>query len=290
MTTGLPFLESHDTLVVMTEFALFASQDGSLAYRDAGPRDGAVLVLLHSGFVDSTQYDNLVPLLTALGYRVITPDARGHGRSDNATRPFRQADDVADLLRHLGLRQVVLVGVSMGAMTAIDTALEHPELVRALVVSGRGIGDWDRTDPWAVELNAAQWGALAAGDLNGWADAFVGWIAGPDRSLDDIDPELVTHVREMGIHTILKHTPDEPDHSVPVADVDSRVKELTLPVLAIDGAADAPGLHATVTALLDAVPNGRRVRLDGVGHYVTMEAPEEVTRLIADFVRELDPA
>jgi pimeloyl-ACP methyl ester carboxylesterase len=240
--------------------------------------------------VDSTQYDNLVPGLAALGHRVITFDARGHGRSDNATRPFRHTDDLADLLRHLGLRQVVLVGVSMGAMTALDTALEHPELVRALVISGRGIGDWDRTDPWAAELNAAQWGALAGGDLDGWADGFVRWIAGPDRSLDEIAPELVAHVREMGVRTILKHSADEPDHSVPVADVDSRAKELSLPILAIDGAADVPGFLATVTALLDAVPNGRRVGLDGVGHYITMEAPEEVTRLIADFVRELDPA
>ncbi|WP_042386671.1 alpha/beta fold hydrolase [Streptacidiphilus melanogenes] len=274
----------------MTEFAFFASQDGSLAYRDVGPRDGAVLVLLHSGFVDSTQFDNLVPRLVELGCRVVAPDARGHGRSDNASRPFRQTDDLADLLRHLGLRQVVLVGVSMGAMIAVDTALEHPELVRALVISGRGIGDTDRTDPWAAEVGTAMWGALASGDLDGWLDGFLKWIPGPDRSLADIDPELVGQVREMGLRTMLKHTADEPDHSVPVGDVETRVKDLTLPILAVDGAADVPGHLATVTALLDAVPNGRRVLLDGVGHYTSMEAPAEFTRVLDAFVRELDQA
>lgn len=128
-------------------FETFQSTDGLLTYRDEGPRDGEALVLLHSVFADSTQFDTLIPGLTALGYRVIAPDARGHGRSANAAKPFRQADDLADLLRNLGLRQVVLVGVSMGGMIGVDTAVEHPELVRALVVSGRGLGEPDLTDP-----------------------------------------------------------------------------------------------------------------------------------------------
>ncbi|MEY9878389.1 pimeloyl-ACP methyl ester carboxylesterase [Streptacidiphilus sp. MAP12-33] len=274
----------------MTEIAFFESQDGPLAYRDAGPRDGAVLVLLHTGFTDGRQFGNLTPGLVALGYRVIAPDTRGHGQSANATRPFRQSDDLADLLRHLGVRQAVLVGVSMGAMIAIDTALEHPGLVRALVVSGRGIGDEDWTDPWAAKFHQAQYAALAAGDLEGWADSWTGWIAGPDRSLDDVDPEIVRQVRAMGLHTMRKHTPDEPNHVVPVHDVADRVKALTLPVLAVNGAADVPGHLATVDAFVAAVPGARTVLLEGVGHYTTMEAPAEFTRHLADFVRDLDGA
>jgi pimeloyl-ACP methyl ester carboxylesterase len=274
----------------MTELAYFASQDGSLAYRDVGPRDGEALVLLHTGFVDSTQFDNLIPGLTALGYRVIAPDARGHGQSANATRAFRQTDDLADLLAHLGLRQVVLAGVSMGAMIAIDTALEHPELVRALVVSGRGVGDADLTDPWAARLHEAQFTALAAGDLKAWTDAFVQWAAGPDRDLADVDPAIVGWLREASLRTLLKHTPDEPNHAVPVRDVDTRVKDIAVPVLAINGAADAPGILATVEAFMSAVPHGRTVMLDGVGHYTTMEAPTEFTRVLTEFLRELDPA
>ncbi|WP_425569467.1 alpha/beta fold hydrolase [Nonomuraea salmonea] len=71
-------------------------------------------------------------------YRVIAYDARGHGRSANATGPYRLTDDLAALLRHLGTGPAVLVGVSMGAGLAVDTALEHPELVSALVATGGG--------------------------------------------------------------------------------------------------------------------------------------------------------
>ncbi|MFD9123593.1 alpha/beta fold hydrolase [Kitasatospora sp. NPDC059571] len=270
-----------------TAYASFRSADGLLAYRDEGPRDGEVLVLLHSVFVDSTQFDNLIPGLTALGHRVIAPDARGHGRSANASRPFRQADDLADLLRHLGLRRAVLVGVSMGAMIAVDTAVEHPELVRALVVSGRGLGEPVLTDPWSAAVAERQGAAMAAGDLPGYLDGFTEWIAGPRRSLGDIDPAIVAQVREMALRTMMKHTPDEPDHRIPVEDLASRAKDIAVPVLAVNGALDAPGLLDTVTALMDTVPDGRTTLMDGTGHYPTMERPEEFTRILTGFLREI---
>lgn len=270
-------------------FETFDSEDGPLAYRDAGPRDGRPLVLLHPGFVDHTQFDNLIPEL-ARRHRVIAPDARGHGFSANASKPFRQADDLAALLHHLDLAgPAVLVGISMGALIAVDTALEHPELVRALVVSGRGIGEPDLTDPWSSAVGEAQLNALAAGDIPAWLDAFAQWVPGPSRTLADVDPEIVRHVKEMALRTLMKHTPDEQDLSVPVADVPERAKsEITVPVLAVNGALDAPGTLATADALIRAVPNGRTVTLEGVAHYTTMEAPEAFTRILEDFLRELD--
>ncbi|AVH60596.1 MULTISPECIES: alpha/beta fold hydrolase [Streptomyces] len=269
-------------------FDTFASQDGPLAYRDAGPRDGRPLVLLHGGFVDHTQFDNLIPGLAAQGYRVIAPDARGHGFSANASKPFRQADDLVDLLRHLDLgTRAALVGVSMGALIAIDTAIEYPELVRALVVSGRGIGEPDLSDPWSAARHEAQTKALAVGDIPGWLDAFAQWATGPSRTLDGLHPEIVRHIQEMAMRTLTKHIPNEPNHCVPLEDVASRAKEIAVPVLAINGALDMPGCLDTVTALIDAVPNGRSTRLDGAGHYTTMEQPEEFTRILADFLREV---
>lgn len=269
-------------------FETFESEDGPLAYRDAGPRDGRPLVLLHSSFVDHTQFDNLIPGL-AERYRVIAPDARGHGFSANASKPFRQADDLAALLRHLDLAgPAVLVGISMGALIAVETALEHPDLVRAVVVSGRGLGEPDLSDPWSTARNEAQMGALAVGDIPGWLDGFARWVPGPSRTLDDVDPEIVRHIKEMALRTLVKHAPGEPDHCVPVADVAGRAKEITVPVLAANGALDAPGTVATAHALIRAVPDGRTVAIDGVAHYPTMEAPEAFTRIVEDFLREVD--
>ncbi|MFG2092339.1 alpha/beta fold hydrolase [Streptomyces sp. NPDC048612] len=118
---------------------------------------------------------------------MIVPDARGHGTSSIETGAFRHTDDLAALLRHLDVGPVVLVGLSMGAGIAVDTALEHPGLVRALVVSGAGTSEPEFRDPWVKDIVAEQDRALAAGDVAGWIDAFMLFAAGPRRTLDDVD-------------------------------------------------------------------------------------------------------
>ncbi|MFC7469633.1 alpha/beta fold hydrolase [Actinomadura keratinilytica] len=179
--------------------ALFPSCDGDLAYLDTGPpQAGAAtpaLVLLHPGWTDHTLWSEVVPLLAAR-HRVIAPDARGHGASANASRPFRPCDDLAALLRHLGTGPAALIGCSMGADTAVATALEHPDLVRALVLGGGGSGrNMELRTPWAVENAARQQAALAAGDLPGWAEHLAHGAVGPQRQPGDLSPELLDRIR-----------------------------------------------------------------------------------------------
>ncbi|MEV4557110.1 alpha/beta hydrolase [Kitasatospora sp. NPDC049285] len=271
-------------------FGIFDSGDGPLAYRDAGPRDGHPLVLLHSGFVDHTEFDDLIPAFAAAGYRVIAPDARGHGWSANASRPFRQTDDLAALLRHLDLGEpAVLAGVSMGGMIGIDTAAEHPELVRALLISGRGLCQPDPADdPWYAAMVDAQHTALAAGDIPAWQDAFAAFATGPTRTVAELDAAMLGRIKEMALRTLLKHTPDEdPALCVPVPGLTQRLDEFTLPVLALNGALDSPACLNTVTKLMDGIPHGRTLTLPGTGHYTSLERPEEFTRTLLDFLTEV---
>jgi pimeloyl-ACP methyl ester carboxylesterase len=264
---------------------MFESADGPLAYREVGT--GPPLVLLHGGFTDHRMWDDLVPLL-AVGHRVIAPDARGHGRSANATKPFRPTDDLAALLRHLDTGPAVLVGMSMGGATAVDTALEHPDLVRALVVSGAGITDPEDADTWTLENIKNRWDdTLGAGDIDGWVDVFASAVAGPYRTLDEVDPEVVRRVQEMARGTISKHTPDEPDHSVPVTDTAARAKTIAVPVLAINGALDAAGLIAMADRLVDVVADGRTATVEGAAHYANMEKPYVFTKFLMEWLGRL---
>lgn len=279
----------HDNLVVMSEaFSLrfFASSDGDLAYRDTGGT-GAPVVLLHAGFVDHTMWDEQIPVL-AREFRVIAPDARGHGRSANASRPFRQADDLAELLHHLGTGPAVLVGISMGAMIAVGTALEHPDLVRALVVSGGGTDESEFTEPWSRQAQATQFQALAAGDIEAWQDASDVWVHGPERPRDAVRPEVYARLRAMRLRTIGKHTLDEPSHLVPVENLAARAGRIAVPVLALDGALDAPELRAMAVSVARAAPRGRTTVIDGAAHFPNLDRPEEYTRVVTDFVRSVD--
>ncbi|MEW2157215.1 alpha/beta hydrolase [Streptomyces sp. NPDC007189] len=269
-----------------SELRFFASSDGELAYRDTGGT-GLPIVLLHAGFLDHTMWDEHVPAF-ARQFRVIAPDARGHGRSANASRPFRQADNLAELLHHLGTGPAVLVGISMGAMITVGTAVEHPDLVRALVISGGGTDEREFTEPWTKQAQAAQFQALAAGDIEAWHDASDAWAHGPERPRDAVRPEIYTRLRQMRRRTISKHTPGEPDHSVPVANLGARAAQITVPVLALNGAQDAPELRAMAESIARTAPRGRTAVIDDAAHFPNFDHPEEYSRIVADFLHGLN--
>jgi pimeloyl-ACP methyl ester carboxylesterase len=76
-------------------------------------------------------------------FELVTLDHRGRGLSDKPEDPAsyghrRNADDAAAVLRHLGLRDVIVVGQSMGAWVALQLAAHHPELVKAAVLVDGG--------------------------------------------------------------------------------------------------------------------------------------------------------
>lgn len=108
----------------------------SMYYEVHGSPTGVPLVLLHGGgsTIDVT-FGRMLPLL-ARTRRVIAVEEQGHGRTTDRAAPVRfetSADDVAALLRHLGIARADLLGFSNGASVGLQVAIRHPELVRSLV-------------------------------------------------------------------------------------------------------------------------------------------------------------
>ncbi|MFE0149676.1 alpha/beta fold hydrolase [Nonomuraea sp. NPDC059007] len=246
---------------------------------------GRPLVLLHGGFLDHHMWDDQIPVFAA-GHRVIAPDARGHGRSANAAEPYRQTDDLAALLRRLGAWPATLVGVSMGAGIAVDTAIEHPDLVSAVVVSGAGTSEPYYSDPWTTRELAAWQAAMGAGDLCGSVEGFMTLSAGPRLGPDGLDPEVARRLRAMAGGTMSKHTAGEPNLLVPVRDTWERAAKIEVPVLAISGALDSPDLVGMAERLAASVPHGRAVTIGDAAHHPNMERPAAYNRILAGFLRE----
>ena len=119
-----------------------------VAYVDVGPADGPAVLLLHGWPYDIHSFDEVVPLLTDAGCRVIVPYLRGYGTtrflSDGTFRNGQQAAvarDAVDLLDALGIEHAKIAGFDWGARTACIVAALWPERCRALVsVSGYLIG------------------------------------------------------------------------------------------------------------------------------------------------------
>lgn len=97
---------------------------------------GRPLVLLHGGLGSGEMFGPVLGRL-ADGHRVIAVDLQGHGRTADVDRPISvvtMGDDIAALLRHLGIEQADVVGYSLGGGVAFQCASNHPELVRRLVM------------------------------------------------------------------------------------------------------------------------------------------------------------
>jgi len=110
----------------------------ALSFLDAGG-EGRPLIALHAHWMEGRTF---VPLAKALvpAWRVIALDQRGHGHSDHATSYTRDdyLGDLEALLVHLGLRQTVMLGHSLGGVNVYQFAARHPDRVEAIVIEDIG--------------------------------------------------------------------------------------------------------------------------------------------------------
>lgn len=127
-----------------------------------GPTDGPLIVLTHGASMDHRMFDEQLTPLVGAGYRVLTWDIRGHGRS----QPIGQvpidvtdmAEDLLAILDHLGIAGPICVGgQSLGGYVAQELAYREPERVGAMVIIGSTcitmpIARWEqwalRSSPW----------------------------------------------------------------------------------------------------------------------------------------------
>lgn len=98
---------------------------------------GQPLVLLHGGLgTVQMMFREILPSL-AERHQVIAVELQAHGHTADIDRPMSyefMADDVAALLKHLGIEQADILGYSLGGGVALQTAIRHPDVVRKLVV------------------------------------------------------------------------------------------------------------------------------------------------------------
>jgi len=115
---------------------------------------GEPLLLLHGGLGNTDMFEPLRPILNP-GRQLIAVDLQGHGRSSLGNRPIRCeaiADDVAAVLKKLGRAKVDVLGYSFGGCVALRLAVQHPALVRRLVLVSAPFSE----QGWYPELRAQQ--------------------------------------------------------------------------------------------------------------------------------------
>ena len=237
------------------------------------------LILLHGLTANGACWTALAHAIEG-DYDVIMPDARGHGKSSVPNDGYRYEDlanDVVGLIEALRLSPPILIGHSMGGMTAAVVASRNPELLRCLVLADptflspkvqREIRDSDVADLHRRYLN------MSLDDVVAEAR-----IRHPDRSLDTI--ELIARARlqtSMAAFDVL--TPPNPNYMQVVSAIE--VPSL----LVIGGLAGvvSPDVAADLQRLN---PRLQVEQIPGVGHGLHYDHPERFAIVVKSFLRSI---
>jgi pimeloyl-ACP methyl ester carboxylesterase len=250
---------------------------------------GRPVVLLH-GFPDSGRlWRHQVPALAGAGFQVIVPDLRGYGRSgkpesvDAYSLPLL-AGDVLAILADLGIARAHLVGHDWGAALAWTLATLAPDNVDHLAVLSVGHpGTFLRTFQqrqmsWYMLL--FQFPGIAERWLteDNWAN-FRRWAAHPDTDgvIADLDADGSL---TPGLNWYRANASPEFWVGPPL-----QLPPVQAPTMGIWSTGD---MALTEVQMTDSARNvagpWRYERLDGPGHWMQLEAPDEVTALLADFL------
>ncbi|GAA5197047.1 alpha/beta hydrolase [Microbacterium jejuense] len=268
--------------------AIRADDGVRLQYEAAGDPNGRPVVLLAGFKAAATSWMYQVPALAGAGYRVLSVDVRGHGageRPESGVDMARRARDVRDILDALDLRDVVLIGGSMGASTIWSYLHAEGEQRTAAVVS---------VDQTPKMLNTEDWPHGFYGYTPSNADTYFAEgipATGRGTPLVRRGLRLVRLLRAMkGAERALTAGELSLLHDHATADWRGVIAATGLPVLFVAGADSEfwPSSHAAASAALAA--RGESAVIAHDGHAANIEQPRAFNAGLLEFLARTAPA
>ncbi|MFF2495753.1 alpha/beta fold hydrolase [Agromyces sp. NPDC058064] len=248
----------------------------SLRYADSGG-EGHPIVFLHGAGVDRTMFSAQRDALVAAGYRAVLVDLRGHGGSrPNSARLTADllTSDVEALVGHLGLQQPALVGHSLGGNLAQRLVRRDPGRWAALAAldSTWNAGPLTGLERAALRSAAPVLRLIPARSLpRMMADA----SAVAQTARDELARVFAEQTKAEFIavwRATTEFVEPDPDYRTPI------------PLLLVRGAADRTGNIATAMPRWAAAEGVDEVVVEGAGHVVTLDAPDEVSAVLRRFL------
>lgn len=260
----------------------YAHVNGQKLYFEDTDGDRPAIIFSHGLLMD---HEMFAPQVAAFrdDWRCITWDERAHGKTAGDTLdPFSyydSADDLAALIRHLGLKNAVIAGMSQGGYLSLRCALTHPDVVRALVLidtqaqvedPAKTAGYKPMMEAWAqhglpeavattiehIILGPAWPGAEA------WKAKWRGWKG----------------VNLMGAYRTL----------VTRDDLTDRIANIRAPTLVIHGDADMAIELERAEDMARRIPNASLTVIKGAGHASNLTHPLPVNAALMHFLDALD--
>ena len=258
----------------------------SLQHREQGPPDGRVVLMVHGYPESSYMWRHLLPDVAAAGWRGVAPDLAGYG--DSAPDPpatwERHMAALEGFRTEQGIELCVLVVHDWGGLIGLRWACEHPDAVRALVISCSGFfpdGKWNGMGRALREEGTGE--QLVEGlDRAGLAAALRSASTGMgDDAIDEYWKGYADEVRRRGQLEMYRSGDFEKLAGYRLADLD-------VPVLLLWGADDPFAPVAGAHRFARELRHTELVAIEGVGHFVFEDEPERCSEAVLGFLERLD--
>ncbi len=229
------------------------------------------IVFLHGAGMDHTVWALLARAFAHHGYAVLAPDFPGHGRSSGAplTSIAALADWTAALIAATGAKAARLIGHSMGSLVALETAARHPTTATGLglIATAAAMRVSDdllsaaKADSHAAIEMIAIWGEGYRATLGGSQAPGFWMLGGAERLLERAHPGAI--FADLSACNAY-------------ADALSAAAKINVPATVVQGSRDLMTPAKGGKALAAAIADCRFVLIEGAGHMLMSERPEEV--------------
>ena len=251
-------------------------------YHEQG--EGEVVIFLHGAGGGASGYSNFkgnYPVFAEAGYRSIVPDLIGYGLSSKPDLPQYDLDlfiaGVKGLVDGLGLKNITLLGNSLGGAVALGYALAYPDdVARLILMAPGGVED---IDTYLAMPGIAHMFEIYKSGKTG-ADAMRAVM-----TMQLFDPSLLTEEIINERAPIALTQTDAARSILKVPNMTTRLHELRCPVFGFWGVNDQFNPASGAAKLLDNCPNARMVMLNRCGHWVQVEHRELFNRSCIDFMQ-----
>lgn len=255
-----------------------------LYYELHGPEDGPVLVLNNGLLMNAAGSWMAQTPAFAAKYRVLQYDCRGQGQSDHPEEPYsmeQHADDLAALLRGLGIARAHVLGLSYGGEVAQAFALKYPSFVRSLVLA-------DTVSEVGPELRLIVEGWKASA-VAGSPDLFflvtVAWNFSPAfiAARSAILQAARVRYKELDLPAVARLCDAFLD-----VNFTARLHQVRVPTCIIVGQQDHLKGSGYAETLHQAIAGSQLKTLPGAGHAVSMESPAAFNGLVLEFLESVE--